>query len=222
MANRCATLAEFIANAPEFLNFGEASDGTLTIVTQPSPGDSITLQTRFGVPVVTETLVADTDFDIGGTTTITATNIATALNLGALAAADSSANVVSILTGEGPIGSLALSSSVPSVLVWDETPMAPGAGIVQTMLDCTCQMINLECWGEKADCAHRYLTGHFLAMQGGGSGEGGAVSSRKIDKLSISFAVSPPSDADLGNTKWGRMYMALKSTLLLLPIVGRC
>lgn len=220
MPQRCATLAEFLARAPEFLNFGQQSDGTLTVAPNPIATDSITLATRFGVPIVSEKYVAGTDFAIGGTPTITATNIATALNAGALAAADSSGPVVSLLTGSGPVGSLVLTSSA-AALTWDETPMTPGAEIVQTMLDCVCSQINLECWRGKADCAHVFLTAHFLAMQGGGSGESGAVSAKSIDKLSISYAVSPPSDGDLGSTKWGRMYAQMRSTLLILPVVGR-
>lgn len=221
MPQRCSTLAEFLAGAPEFLTFGEASDALLTVLVQPSPGDSITMQTRFGVPIVTESLIADTNFDIGANEAATAANIASAINDGALAAASSSGATVAILTGNGPIGSLTLSSSNPAALSWSESPMTPGAHIVQEMLDCVCLQINLECHGEKAQCAHRYLTGHFLAMQGGGSGEGGAVASRTIDKLAISFATTTPSDGDLGSTKWGRMYMQLKRTILVLPIVGR-
>lgn len=221
MPARCATLAEFLAGAPEFLTFGEQSDGTLTVASQPDPGDTISLATRFGVPLVTETYVADADFNIGATPTLTAVSIALALNGGTLVAAASSGAVVSTLSGTGPLCTLALASSNPAALVWDESPMTPGGNIVQTMLDCVCQQINFDCFGEKAECAHRFLTAHFLAMQGGGSGESGAVSSKKIDKLAISFAVTTPSDGDLGSTKWGRMYMQLKKSILIFPLVGR-
>jgi hypothetical protein len=228
MAIRCATLEEFLAGAPEFLNFGEQSDGTLTVASQPDPGDSLILATRFGVPTVVEVYDAvaatpgDGEFLIGADETATAANIATALNGGTLVAASSSGPVVSILSGTGPVGSLALASSNPAALTWDESPMTPGVDIVQTTLDCVCKQISLDCFAEKADCAHRYLTAHFLAMQGGGAGEGGAVSSKGIDKLSISYAVTPPSDGDLGGTKWGRMYTQLKRSIFILPIVGRC
>ncbi len=220
MPQRCATLAEFLAAAPEFLRAGEQSDGMLTVVSNPAPGDTIVLSTRFGVPIVTETLIADTDFAIGVDEAETATNIATALNGGTLVAASSMGSIVSILSSNGPVGSLTLTSSAAS-MVWDENPMTPGAGIVQMMLDCACQQINLDCWRAKADCAHIFLTAHYLAVAGFGTGEQGMVSSRSIDKLSISYATAAPSDAELGTTRWGRMYTQLRKTILVLPLVGR-
>lgn len=219
MAQSCATLAEFLAQVPEFLTFGSESDGTLTVDTQPSPGDVLTLATRFGVPIVTETYVADTDFSIGVDEATTATNIAVAIDGGQLAAASSDGSVVSILTASGPVGALELTSSVPAVLVWDETPMTPGADQVQFVLDCTCQQINLQCWGQKADCGHIWLTAHYLSVQSGQSG--GSVSGKSIDKLSISYAVTAPSDPELGATKWGRMYLQLRQSIVILPVVGR-
>jgi hypothetical protein len=217
MTQRCATLAEFLVQAPEFLTFGEQSDGTLTVATQPSPGDFITLATRYGVPIVQEMYVADTDFDIGVDEATTATNISTALNGGVLAAAEVSGSVVSVLTTSGPVGALALTSSTVD-LVWDETPMTPGEAQVMFALQCACSMINLGCWGIKADCAHIYLTAHMLATQSGQAG--GAVSSKSLDKLSISYATATPVDAELSSTKWGRMYLQLQKTILVLPVIG--
>jgi hypothetical protein len=221
MPNRCATIEELLVAAPEFLQAGEKSDGTLTVASQPAPGDTLTLATRFGVPIVTETYVADTDFAIGANETETATNIATALSAGALLAATSTGPVVSVLSqATGPVGSLALTSS-DVAMVWNESPMTPGTAIVDLFLSCACQQINLDCWGDKADCAHIFLTAHFLAMGGYGSGEKGVVTSKKIDKLAISYAAGAPSDSDLGNTRWGRMYTQIRKTLLILPIAGR-
>jgi hypothetical protein len=204
---------------PGFLRFGEQSDGTLTVATQPAPGDVITLATRYGVPLVTETYVAGTDFAIGGSTAVTATNIMGTINSGALAAASASGSVVSILTDSGPVGALALTSSVPAVLVWDESPMTPGEAQVQFFLDCACSMINLDCWGNKADCGHIYLTAHFLTVASGIAD--GTITSKKIDKLAISYAGAPPGEGELSETRWGRMYMALKRTLVVMPVVGR-
>ncbi len=218
MFQRCATLAEFLVQAPEFLSFGSESDGTLTVASQPDPGDSFTLETRFGVPIVTETYVADTDFSIGVDEAATAAAIAVALNGGVLAAAEVSGSVVSLLTAAGPLGALKLTSGVPAVLVFDETPMTPGASQVEFALDCACSQINLQCWGTKADCGHIYLTGHYLAVQSGQVG--GTVSSKSIDKLKISYAVTPPSDPELGSTKWGQQYAQLRSSILVLPVVG--
>jgi hypothetical protein len=227
MAARCATIEEFLRAAPEFLNAGEQSDGTLTVLVNPSPGDTLTLATRFGVPIVTESYVGVAgapsagEFEIGVDAAATAANIATALNGGALAAASAAGTVVSILTANGPIGSLTLTSSDEASMLWDESPMTPGTAQVQFALDCTCSQINIECWGVKADCGHIYLAAHFLAMQGWGSGQSGAVSSKSIDKLSISYAVSPPSDGDLGRTKWGSLYMQMRKSLFVPGIAAR-
>ncbi len=218
MTQRCVTLAEFLLQAPEFLTFGSESDGTLTVASQPDAGDTITLATRYGVPIVTETYVADTDFDIGGDETATATNIAAALDGGELAAASSDGAVVSILTATGPVGALALTSDTVD-LVWNETPMTPGEEQVMFALNCACSQINLGCWGVKADCAHVYLTAHFLELQGR-TGSGAANTSKTIDKLAIGFAIGVIS-SELVQTKWGRMYSQLRESVLVLPVIGR-
>jgi hypothetical protein len=218
VTQRCATLAEFLTQAPEFLGFGSESAGTLTVATNPSPGDSITLATRYGVPIVTETYVADTNYSIGVDETATAAAIAAAIDGGVLAAASSDGPVVSILTSVGPLGSLSLTSDSAN-LVWGETPMTPGDAQVMFALNCACSQINLSCWGVKADCAHVYLTAHMLAVQSGQ--QSGAVSSKTIDKLSISYANATPTNAELSSTKWGRMYMQLQKTVMVLPVIGR-
>jgi len=219
--SRCATLSEFLRQAPEFLSFGEQSDSTLTLLGQPTPGDVLTLSTRFGVPIVVETYVAGTHFTIGGSVADTAANIAVALNGGALVAASSSGAVVSTLSSAGPLGSLALTSSNEAAMLWDEPTMSPGDGQVLFALECACAQINVECWGAKAMCAHIYLTAHTLMVQSGSTFAGGAIASKTMDKLSISYAVTAPSDGDLGATKWGRLYMQLKKTIPVFPIVGR-
>jgi hypothetical protein len=80
MPQRCATLAELLIAAPEFLTTGGLSTGVLTFASNPAPGDVITLATQYGVPLATETYVADTDFVIGVDAAATAGNFATALH----------------------------------------------------------------------------------------------------------------------------------------------
>jgi len=54
-------------------------------------------------------------------------------------------------------------------------------------------------------------------------GEAGPVESRKIDKIEEKFGTiwNPDLDPSFGTTKWGRLYLQLKSTLLILPVAGR-
>ncbi len=215
MANSCATIGTFLAfTGGEFNTAGSLSAGTLTVAVQPSPGDTVTLATRYGVPIVTEVYVADTDFDIGVDEAATATNLAAAISLGALAVATAAAGVISVTsTSTGPIGALSTTTSNATAFVWGGAVLVGGELLVQSQLTCACEMINLACWGDKADCGHMYLTAHMLATMGHGSGESGAVTGKSIDKLSISYAAGGTASAN-GGTKWGRMYDQIKSTLM--------
>jgi len=92
---------------------------------------------------------------------------------------------------------------------------------VTLILECTCSMINLECWGDKASCGHLYLAAHFSATQLGE--EAGSLTAKTIGRISESFSASVTVDP--GNmfqtTKYGRMYWMLFRTLLKAPIAAR-
>ena len=222
MAQRCATLAEFLALAPEFLTAGTASAGSLVFVSQPSPGDSVTLATQYGIPLVTETYIADTDFDIGVNEAATAANFAAAVSLRSLALGTADAEIVTVVSqSTGPV-SVLLTTSSSVAMVWDDPTLLGGDTLAKFQLQCACSSINLECWGAKSDCGHVYLTGHMMATAGFGSGEQGTPTAKSIDKLSESYASSTPSDGDYGSTKWGRLYLQLRDTLVVGGTVGRC
>jgi hypothetical protein len=215
MPQRCATLAELLIAAPEFLTTGGLSTGVLTFASNPAPGDVITLATQYGVPLATETYVADTDFVIGVDAAATAGNFATALSAGALAIGTAAAGVVTVISqSTGPIGVLTTVSSDAS-MVWTDATLLGGDDIVNEVLSCTCSMINLECWGSKASCGSTYLAAHFLATMGFGTGEVGPISSKKIKDLSLTYAISASSDAEFGSTRWGRLYTMMRDTLLI-------
>ena len=93
--------------------------------------------------------------------------------------------------------------------------------VAQFALDAACCMVNLECWGKKASFGSLYLAAHLLAMQTG-IDAGGTVERKKIDKIEIQFSTTTPSDGDLGSTKWGQNYLAIRRTLMILPVPGRC
>jgi len=222
MPQRCATIDELLTQAPEFLTAGSRSAGVLTFASNPAPGDSVTLSTQYGVPIVSETYVAGTDFPIGADAEETATNFATALATSALAIGTASAEVVSITSlSTGPISVLETTSSAAS-MVWTDPTLVGGDEMVNNILECTCCLINLTVWGQKASCAHVYLAAHFLATAGFGSGEQGPVSAKSIDKLSLSFATVMPSDGEFATTKWGRLYSMIRSTLMTLGLSSNC
>lgn len=99
---------------------------------------------------------------------------------------------------------------------------------LDTIIEFTAEMISIEAWGEKASKGHALLAAHFATkfLQGGsgGAGAGGPVQSRTIDKISVTYAVSSivaASDAQLGDTIYGQMYLAMRRTLVIEPLTGR-
>lgn len=95
---------------------------------------------------------------------------------------------------------------------------------LEWFLESAGQDINLECWGEKASQGHALLTAHYMTVAGLGSsgGERGPVTSKKIDKLAITYGSSVASASDeLASTKWGRLYLSKRKTIIIAPMVAR-
>lgn len=92
----------------------------------------------------------------------------------------------------------------------DEAPL-------DVIVEMTQSMVNLETWGSKASVAHQALAAHFATEVMNPAGATGPVASRTIDKLAESYAVTAPSDAELGTTKYGRLYLMLRKGLLVVP-----
>lgn len=219
MAERCATLDELLTEAPELATLGSVSTARLLVDSNPAPGDSFTITDAQATLPTSETYVAGTDFVIGANETETAANIVTALASSSLVNASSiGAGVYLATKATGPRTLYTLASTAAS-LVPSSAAMSGGAAYLESLLACTCRMINLACWGAKASCASAYLAAHFALVAEGE--ETGPVSSRTLDKLAESYASNPSSDADFGSTKYGRLYVALRKTLIIAPIVGR-
>lgn len=223
MAQRCATLAEFVDLVPEFLTLGDASTATLVVAVQPAPGDTITLSDPYAFPPVVETLEAGVDYAIGATVEDTASNIATALAAGTLTTAQAQGSTVYVSSVKtGAAGGVVVSTSNSVALVWSGSALAGGDALVLFALDCSCSMINLECWGTKASCASIYLAAHVLTVAGGG--EQGPVNMKKIDKIQVSYSATGLAtgvDANFGSTRWGRLYLAMKKTIFIAPFAAR-
>lgn len=93
---------------------------------------------------------------------------------------------------------------------------------LQVWLDATADAINVSCWGKKSCTAHIFMAAHMLTVVAGK--ERGPVKSKQIDKLRIAYAdvgTNVGLDPHFSTTRYGRAFLALRSTLLVLPIVGR-
>jgi hypothetical protein len=177
----------------------------------------------FGLLPVAEVFEAGVDFAIGATEADTASNLAAAIALGALATSAAVGAVVTIVSvSTGPVSLLGMDTSNPAALVLSGATLTGGDAQVNFALGCACSQINLECWGDKADCGHVYLTAYFLSSATGAGG-GSAVSSKKIDKIAVTYATATPSgkDAVMESNKWGALYLQMRRSLFVAPLPGR-
>jgi hypothetical protein len=225
VAAACATLAEFLATTQGFETVGDKSTGQLTISPNPTAGDTFTISDLFGDLPVVEAYEAGPDFTIGASAAETAGNIAAALNAGsALVDAEAVGAVVYVVSkSTGPWSELPVADG--TAMVWGAATLEGGSDIVDHALACTCCQINVGAWGTKASCGHIYLAAHVLALQTGGGGgtAGGEVKKKTIDKLSIEYNVATATQDDgLSASKWGRLYLTIRETIFVAPIVGRC
>ncbi len=222
MARACVTLDGFIELFPEFASFGAASKASLAVTGDPAPGSSVTVTLdRQDLPEAFS-LTAGTDFAVAaGDTAQTAANIAAAFNLqGTLEASSIPSSVYIKTKAPGWASQYALASDSPE-MVWSDTRMARGDDQIEQVLACTCCMINLDQWGDKASCGHAYLAAHFLTVEAGG--EAGILSNRKIDTIQEGYTVPTYAQGDAGFalTRFGRLYLQLRATLLTPPFIGR-
>jgi len=227
MADVCLTSAQILKFDPSVATLGFSSTGTIQVDSVGAPGDTIDIGGVSLTAVAGARTSGSDDFSLAsGTTLGVATDIVAALG-------DASNSFTSLVTGAiqipgvptvqltsvatGYYSTLPLATSAAAVYVLSGATLTGGEEFIDEMVSCTCGMLG-DCWGVKKDCAHRYLALHFLTVASGGAG--GPVSSRTIDRLSESYAITPPTDAELGSTKWGLLYLALKKTVLKLPQSG--
>lgn len=236
MTTSCATLSQLLAlTNGVFDSFGSTSQGTVTFDSNPSATTTFTVTADFGALPVVAVLTAvagspsTNEYQIGGDTTITATNFAAAAidaanDMSALVTATSVGNIAYLETAEtGPQSEYGMVTSEAASMLLSGATLEGGNDLMQFYLDCACSQLQVDCWGDKRSCAHIYLAAHYASVAQG-AGETGPVNSRQIDKLRTSYAAvgtATQLDAEFATTKWGRMYLSLRSTLLRLPIVGR-
>jgi hypothetical protein len=130
--------------------------------------------------------------------------------------------IVQITTlAKGYNSEIAFSTSDAAVYELSGATLAGGSDLLDFQLSTTASMVNVSTWRGKAGAAQAYLCAHFMAIAtGAGGGETGATTSRAIDRISQSNAATSfdTSDAAFASTRWGRQYLALKATVLRIPM----
>lgn len=79
------------------------------------------------------------------------------------------------------------------------------------------QYINRRVWGDKADYAHALYTAHLMTVSARSGSTG--VTAERVGELSRNYAT--PTDNALGSTSYGSLFISLRKTLLISPIVVR-
>ncbi len=231
MANRCATLDEFLAQAPDFGNVGPSSSVVVAFTGLPLAGETFEVRNSFVLPETTVILTATggvpaaDEFLIGADAAETAANFAGAINLATNAintlvtAGVEGASVTVVSKLGGPNSRYPVASTLANAVL-SASALDGGEVQVQFALDCACKQLSADCWGDKMDCGHIYLTAHMLTVSAGN--EQGPTDRKKIDKIEIEYAsISAGTDSTYGSTHWGRLYMMLKRSLPPAVMVAR-
>ena len=229
MSAACVTVEGFLSwSGTEFVAFGANSTGDIEVASVGAPGATITVggvvltavagartpgSDDFSLVTATAAGVAQSIVDAITDPLNSLTSIVTAsLRTPGLAFVD----LTSVSTGVYSL--LPIETDEALVYLLSDTTLTGGDEMLTDIINCTCAMLNPTCWGVKRSCAHEYLAAHFITVAEGGSG--GIVASKSIDKISISYAVTPPSDPDLGSTKWGILYLALRQSIVRFGAVS--
>jgi len=214
----CIDLPAFLDFLPEFGSTGSASTGSIEWLATGTAGDTITIGTVTLTAVAGARVAGSLTWSVDGDATAEAASFRAALADSPAAAVvlASGAGVVVDLTTrtKGPVSLLDLAASDPDV--YGLTPFAGGDSQIVMTLALTCPLV--ACHGANKGMAHAYLAAHFLAV--GGGQESGVRTSRTVNKISEgttapSFAAS---DAAFATTRFGRLYLALRSSVLVLPM----
>lgn len=217
-----ATVEYLVGLDSSIASAGSLSVGYATISANLSPGDSFQITGDRVLPWSVESFVADTDFNIGASALDTLVALATALaaNSGLVTAQvlpDGRMQIVS--RQNGYLGEVIVESSNPSLAITVER-LEGGTSVLSSYLAAAKLRVNSECFKNKTQDAQAYLAAHLMTKSGLLSSNG-TVLSKKVGDLSISYAAPTPSDAELGSTRWGLLYMELRRSLFIPGLSGR-
>jgi hypothetical protein len=220
------TVEAFLALVPEFGSVGGPSIGTIEWLSTGTAGDTISIGGVQMTAVAGARVAGSSTWSIDGAAVAEATSFVAAIAdseaADIVSAVKTTPVIVQITTlAKGYNSELAFSTSDAAVYELSGATLAGGSDLLDFQLSTTASMVNVSTWRGKAGAAQAYLCAHFMAIAtGAGGGETGATTSRAIDRISQSNAATAfeMSDAAFASTRWGRMYLALKSTVLRIPM----
>jgi len=85
--------------------------------------------------------------------------------------------------------------------------------VLQHYVDTAETVLDEDLWGTKYGSGWLTLAMHMAVCKQTPSAVGGPVTARAIDKISESYAAAGFTDAELGQTTWGRDHMMLRDSL---------
>lgn len=218
----CLSAEAFLALVPDFSSVGGASTGTIEWLATGTAGDTISIGGVQLTAVDGARVAGSNTWSVDGDAAAEATSFVAAIAdsdaTAYVTAEKTTPQVVEITTiGLGYDSELAFSTSAPLVYELSGDTLTGGSDLLDFQLATTCTMVNASAWGSKAGAAQAYLCAHFMAIAtGAGGGETGVSTSRSIAQISQSNASTSfdTSDAAFASTKWGRMYLALRATVI--------
>jgi hypothetical protein len=225
----CLDVDAFLALCPEFASVGGASVGTIEWLTTGTAGQTISIGGVQMTAVSGARTAGTSTWSVDGDAVTEATSFVAAIADSEAAdyvtAEKTTPQIVRVTTlGKGLDSELVFATSSPLVYELSGDTLEGGSDLLDFQLAVACSMVNATRWGSKAGYAHAYLTAHLMTVSGSSGsngGELGVTTSRTIDRISQANAATSfdTSDAAFASTKWGRLYLALKKTVLNIPMM---
>lgn len=218
----CLTAAAFLALVPDFASVGGPSTGTIVWAATGTAGETISIGGVQMTAVAGARVAGSNTWSVDGDAATEATSFVAAIADSDAAeivtAEKTTPTAVEVTTiGLGYDSELAFATSTPLVYTLSGDTLTGGSDLLDFQLETTCLMVNASAWGSKAGAAQAYLCAHFMAIATGkGGGETGATTSRSMAAISQSNASTAfaTTDAAFASTRWGRMFLALRATVI--------
>jgi len=225
LSSSCATIPQLIEFLPDLQTFGGPSKGVIELTGLTLEDDTltiggVTLTAVAGVAAANQWSVDGTLFDqlnsLLAAITGTGASLVGSITAQILTPGIAKIQVSSIITGY--YSQIPWSTTSAQIALDPSDKLAGGQCDLEFFSNTACSMMG-DCWGSKKMSGHMYLVAHLIEMANGN--DNGALTSRSIDKISEGYSYVNPTDPNLANTKWGRLYAALWATVFVGPIVGR-
>lgn len=216
--------ATFLALLPEFGSIGSSSVGTVEWLGSGSFGDTIAVGGLEFAGVTGARVAGSLTWSVDGSTSAQAASFTAMVNdseaADVLTVARLTPTTVELTTiAKGPRSELYFATSAPLVYSLSGATLEGGSALLAFELANAVSMVNEAVWKTKASAGQAYLCAHLIAVSTGkAGGELGVATSRGISAISQGNASTSfdPKDAAFASSKWGRKYLALRSTLFVL------